>query len=188
MLNRCLRLLCHNRPIWVWRCSLVTERCSQTPPPPSYDFNWTVVHWYGSNEHWYNNMSRRLLKDVAPTQLLLYLSNNFLVPKKNIYIYIFCFLIKKVMKDACLFHIKGTTSLIICYPLRVPVHERCLTPAFASCRRRQWPEILQYRIFWTTFVVYHPNYYFSSQLGHVERKSVACKLKAATSWLHKKVL
>ena len=24
MLNRCLRLLCHNRPIWVWRCSLVT--------------------------------------------------------------------------------------------------------------------------------------------------------------------
>ena len=118
MLNRCLRLLCHNRPIWVWRCSLVTERCSQTPPPPSYDFKWTVVHWYGSNEHWYNNMSRRLLKDVAPTQLLLYLSNNFLVPKKNIYIYIyiFCFLIKKVMKDACLFHIKGTTSLLICYP------------------------------------------------------------------------
>ena len=89
MLNRCLRLLCHNRPIWVWRCSLVTERCSQTPPsPPSYDFNWTVVHWYGSNEHWYNNMGRRLLKDVAPTQLLLYLSNNFLVHKKNIYIYI----------------------------------------------------------------------------------------------------
>ena len=68
-------------------------------------------------------MSRRLLKDVAPTQLLLYLSNNFLVHKKNIYIYtyIFCFLIKKVMKDACLFHIKGTTSLLICYPLRVPV-------------------------------------------------------------------
>ena len=90
------------------------------------------------------------------------------------------------MKYACLFHIKGTTSLIICYPLRVPVHERCLTPAFASCRRRQWPEILQYRIFWTTFVVYHPNYYFSSQLGHAERKAVACKLKAATSWLHKK--
>ena len=25
------------------------------------------------------------------------------------------------MKDACLFHIKGTTSLLICYPLRVPV-------------------------------------------------------------------
>ena len=68
-------------------------------------------------------MGRRLLKDVAPTQLLLYLSNNFLVNKKNkyVYIYIFCFLIKKVMKDACLFHIKGTTSLLICYPLRVPV-------------------------------------------------------------------
>ena len=29
---------------------------------------------------------------------------------------IFCFFIKKVMKDACLFHIKGTTSLLICYP------------------------------------------------------------------------
>ena len=100
MLNRCLRLLCHNRPIWVWRYSLVTERCSQTmskgnfTPTPPYDFNWTVVHWYGSNEHWCNNMSRRLLKDVAPTQLLIYSSNNFYRTKRiyiNIYIYIYIY-------------------------------------------------------------------------------------------------
>ena len=190
MLNRCPRLLCHNRPIWVWRCSLVTERCSQTPPPPPLiwlqldcsTLIWlqrTLIQQYGPKT------VKRCRTNTAPT---LFIQQFFSAQEEYIYIYIFCFLIKKVMKDACLFHIKGTTSLIIFYPLRVPVHERCLTPAFASCRRRQWPEILQYRIFWTTFVVYHPNYYFSSQLGHVERKSVACKLKAATSWLHKKVL
>ena len=191
MLNRCLILLCHNRPIWVWRYSLVTERCSQTmskgnfTPTPPYDFNWTLVHWYGSNEHWCNNMSRRLLKDVAPTQLLIYSSNNF-YRTKRIYMYIFCFLIKKVMKDACLFHIKGTTSLLICYPWESLFIQTfsytglCVVPSTSITGNSSISK------FWT-FVVYHPNYYFSSQLSHVERKSVACKLKAATSWLHKKV-
>ena len=136
-------------------------------------------------------MSRRLLKDVAPTQLLIYSSNNFLPHKKNVnkYIYINIYILFSHQEgdERCMFisHQRNNISFNL-LSSESPCYERCLTPAFASCRRRQWPEILQYRIFWTTFVVYHPNYYFSSQLSHVERKSVACKLKAATSWLHKK--
>lgn len=98
-------------------------------------------------------------------------------------IYIFS-LIKKLINDACKFHIKGTTSF--CYHLRVVGHTN--TPAFAWCCQSHEPEILQNKIFWTFIcffgVIHHPNYYFLSLLSHVGRKCLACELKAAISWLH----
>ena len=70
-------------------------------------------------------MGRRLLKDVAPTQLLLYLSNNFLVHKKNIYIYIL--FSHQEGDERCMFisHQRNNISFNL-LSLRVPVHTNVL--------------------------------------------------------------
>ena len=70
-------------------------------------------------------MGRRLLKDVAPTQLLLYLFNNFLVHKKNIYIYIL--FSHQEGDERCMFisHQRNNISFNL-LSLRVPVHTNVL--------------------------------------------------------------
>ena len=76
-------------------------------------------------------MSRRLLKDVAPTQLLIYSSNNFLLYKKNInkYIYINIYILFSHQEDdeRCMFisHQRNNISFNL-LSLRVPVHTNVL--------------------------------------------------------------
>ena len=76
-------------------------------------------------------MSRRLLKDVAPTQLLIYSSNNFLPHKKNInkYIYINIYILFSHQEgdERCMFisHQRNNISFNL-LSLRVPVHTNVL--------------------------------------------------------------
>ena len=76
-------------------------------------------------------MSRRLLKDVAPTQLLIYSSNNFLPHKKNIYkyiyIYIYTLFSHQEGDERCMFisHQRNNISFNL-LSLRVPVHTNVL--------------------------------------------------------------
>ena len=76
-------------------------------------------------------MSRRLLKDVAPTQLLIYSSNNFLPHKKNIYkyiyIYIYILFFHQEGDERCMFisHQRNNISFNL-LSLRVPVHTNVL--------------------------------------------------------------
>ena len=70
--------------------------------------------------------------------------------------------------------VRGTSKSIIHQPLRGTV----------DVNDRKFFNIEFFERRFATGFIPDPNYYLPSLSSHVERKSVPCKLKALTSWLH----
>ena len=121
---------------------------------------------------------------------LFYESQNFTL---YIYLYMYIYLLFSHQKgdERCMYvaHQRNNISFVIVweslYILTLSYTSLCAVPSTIVINN------INNNIFVRTFVsgvIHHPNYYSPNLLSHVERKCVACKLKAATSWLHKSIL